>query len=57
VNAYDPNGDTLTYALVDAPTGMSMTAEGVISWRPSLVGNYAVSVSVSDGINTPVVQV
>ncbi len=32
VAAIDPNGDALSYALINAPTGMSISADGTISW-------------------------
>ena len=35
VVATDPNGDTLTYELLDGPAGMTMdAATGVLSWQP-----------------------
>jgi VCBS repeat-containing protein len=52
VNATDPDvGDTLTYALTTAPTGMTINATtGVISWTPTLaqVGSQSVTVRVRD---------
>jgi len=52
VNATDPDGDTLTYSLVTAPTGMTINSStGLITWTPtsSQTGNNTVKVSVSDG--------
>ncbi|NLX56889.1 MAG: tandem-95 repeat protein, partial [Planctomycetaceae bacterium] len=52
VNATDPNvGDTLTYSLVVAPTGMTINATtGLIAWKPTnaQVGANAVQVRVRD---------
>ena len=51
VNATDVDGDTLTYALSAAPTGMTINAQtGVISWTPAAqqVGAANVTVTVSD---------
>ena len=52
VNATDPDvGDTLTYSLTTAPTGMTINATtGVISWTPTnaQVGANAVTVRVRD---------
>ncbi|MCX6743851.1 MAG: putative Ig domain-containing protein [Candidatus Parcubacteria bacterium] len=52
VNATDADGDTLTYSLEIAPTGMTInSANGLINWTPILaqIGNHAVKVQVSDG--------
>ena len=46
--AYDPNGDALTYSLTSAPQGMVLTADGVLSWDPQVMGDYDVTVSVQD---------
>ena len=36
VNASDANGDTLTYSLTQAPTGMTINAStGLIAWTPT----------------------
>ncbi|MBL8346456.1 MAG: putative Ig domain-containing protein, partial [Rubrivivax sp.] len=51
VNATDANGDTLTYALTQAPTGMTINAaNGLIAWTPTAAqaGAQAVTVRVSD---------
>ena len=52
VNATDPDvGDTLTYSLTTAPTGMTINATtGLISWTPTnaQVGANAVTVRVRD---------
>lgn len=58
-NAFDANGDPLTFALTTFPTGMTInTVTGMISWTPSAAqaGNNAVVVTVSDGVNAPVPQ-
>ena len=52
VKAYDSDGDALSYALLDAPVGMTIdTATGLIQWTPSndQVGSYILTVSVEDG--------
>ncbi len=51
VNASDPNGDALTYALTQAPAGMSINASsGLIAWTPgaSQAGAQSVGVRVTD---------
>lgn len=51
VEATDPNGDPLIYELVTAPAGMTVDAEGLITWQPAAaqVGSHAVAVRVRDG--------
>lgn len=51
VDANDPNGDTLTYSLTQAPSGMSInTGNGLIAWTPgsAQTGNQSVTVRVAD---------
>ena len=51
VNATDPNGDVLTYALTQAPTGMTINAaNGLIAWTPTSTqtGSQAVTARVND---------
>lgn len=52
VQAGDPDGDALRYALKQSPMGMEMNAEtGTMSWIPTLGqgGSHDVVVSVTDG--------
>ena len=51
VEATDPDGDDLTYSLTTNPsTDMTINeTNGVISWAPTAVGNFGVTVEVSDG--------
>jgi len=51
VNATDPNGDTLTYALTQAPSGMTIqSTTGLVAWTPTAAqaGTQSVTVRVSD---------
>ncbi len=49
VEAYDPDGDPLTYALSAAPSGMTIGAvSGLVEWVPSAAGTQAVEILVSD---------
>ncbi|MFZ2540678.1 MAG: S8 family serine peptidase, partial [Gallionella sp.] len=50
VVANDADADTLTYALDASPSGMSISATGLISWLPSIeqAGQQLVSVRVTD---------
>jgi hypothetical protein len=50
VNATDPDGDTLTYSLTTKPVDMTINSTtGLISWYPTLRGDYSVVIEVSDG--------
>jgi len=50
VEATDPDGDTLTYSLTTNPDGMAIdSSTGVISWIPTAVGAYDITVEASDG--------
>ena len=51
VQGHDPDADTLTYALIQAPEGMSINNEsGLIGWTPSAKqsGQYQINIRVSD---------
>lgn len=50
-DATDPNGDTLTYSLAQAPGGMTIHAgTGLVRWTPAAAqtGSHAVTVRVAD---------
>ena len=51
VDATDVDNDTLYYSLVDAPEGMTVAEDGVISWIPVSGTNSSgiVTLMVSDG--------
>jgi hypothetical protein len=56
VNAFDPEGDVLTFSLVSAPEGMIIVpTTGLIDWVPTVdqvnTGPYLVTVQVSDGLH------
>ncbi|BDV43726.1 sulfurtransferase [Geotalea uraniireducens] len=50
VEASDPDGDLLSYALTAAPAGMTINSSGVVSWSPTYsdAGSYTVTAKVSD---------
>ena len=56
VIATDADEDALTYQLITAPSGMTLSPIGVISWSPDFnqSGNHSVEVSVSDGTATAI---
>ncbi len=51
VVATDPDGDALTYQLTQAPSGMTVSATGLIAWTPTAAqtGPQSVSLDVTDG--------
>jgi RHS repeat-associated protein len=49
VQASDPDGDALSYALATAPAGMTISATGLITWTPDAQGAFSVELSVTDG--------
>jgi RHS repeat-associated protein len=53
IEATDPNGDALTYSLVNAPTGMTLE-NGLISWQSTAAqaGQQTVTIQASDGTLT-----
>ena len=49
VDAADPNGDSLVYRLISAPSGMVIDEfTGVIGWMPDSAGDYPVEIEVDD---------
>lgn len=50
LRATDANGDLLTFALVQSPSGMTVDEFGRISWQPTIanIGNHPVEVRVTD---------
>lgn len=56
VVATDPEGGALTYALTTAPTGMSISSSGRITWTPSAAGDSGVTVEVRDPQGLPSTQ-
>ncbi len=51
VSATDPDHDALAYSLPTAPSGMSVTVEGVVTWEPApdQMGDNVVMLQVDDG--------
>jgi RHS repeat-associated protein len=49
VQATDADGDALAYRLIGAPTGMSISASGMIQWAKPAKGDYALEVQADDG--------
>ncbi|MCL1478996.1 MULTISPECIES: putative Ig domain-containing protein [unclassified Marinobacter] len=48
--ATDPENEALTYALLSGPSGMTLSANGLVQWTPdgSQTGEYSVSLEVRD---------
>ncbi|QYF93556.1 GIY-YIG nuclease family protein [Massilia sp. PAMC28688] len=49
VIASDPQGATLAYSLIGAPTGMTISDSGVVSWLKPVSGSYSVTVRADNG--------
>ncbi len=49
VQASDADGDALSYALAGAPTGMTIDGAGLVHWPQPTLGQFAITVQVSDG--------
>jgi RHS repeat-associated protein len=49
VQASDADGDALAFVLSGAPTGMTISNAGLISWPRAVAGQFAITVQVSDG--------
>ncbi|MBQ0755250.1 MAG: hypothetical protein KBT86_13485, partial [Gammaproteobacteria bacterium] len=45
----DADGDSLSWALTEAPSGMSIDNNGVVTWTPTAVGHNRISIRVGDG--------
>ncbi len=50
VTATDPEGDPVSFSLLDAPEGMSINAQGVLSWLPleRQLGSYEITIVAAD---------
>lgn len=50
VSAIDPDGDAISFALLNPPAGMTISASGVITWTPALGtnGTYPITISATD---------
>ncbi|MDR0611196.1 MAG: putative Ig domain-containing protein, partial [Planctomycetaceae bacterium] len=48
IEAYDPNGDALTYQLENAPEGLTVAADGTLTWTNPVTGRYTVTAIVTD---------
>lgn len=51
VNAFDPDGDSLTYSLTPAPAGLTMSSDGLITGTLNQPGTYTSTIRVEDGDN------
>ena len=50
VNAYDPEGDNLSYSLLTSPAGMQIDGSGFLMWSPTMadLGDHTVELEVED---------
>jgi Concanavalin A-like lectin/glucanases superfamily len=54
-SATDIDGQSLTYKLITGSTGMSLNSN-VLSWSPNTSGTFEISVSVTDGLDTTILN-
>ena len=56
VEVDEPDGDPLTFALAIKPTGMTINAQGLISWTPTAaqLGQHTVKVSYHTSSGAPI---
>lgn len=47
--AIDPNGDTLTYSLTQAPNGATIDSSGVVRWTPNTEQESILTIQATDG--------
>ncbi|MBA8888344.1 RHS repeat-associated protein [Dokdonella fugitiva] len=47
--ATDPDGDALTFQLVGAPNGVTLSSAGLLAWASPVTGSYPITLRVSDG--------
>ncbi|MAT15363.1 MAG: hypothetical protein CMJ46_08850, partial [Planctomyces sp.] len=57
VTAYDPEGGSLSYALIGAEPGMSIDSSGLFEWTPGTQGTYTVTIQVTDALGMGTQQV
>jgi hypothetical protein len=59
LQAYDADGDPLTYHLDESPADMTITEQdGLVQWRPTAdqIGSHPVTIRVEDGRGEPALQ-
>jgi hypothetical protein len=56
VAASDPENGTLTYSLTQSPTGMTISAAGLVTYTPTCIASFPVTVRVADGVGLFVEQ-
>ncbi|MBP7936251.1 MAG: PKD domain-containing protein [Phycisphaerae bacterium] len=48
VQASDPDGDPISYALTEAPTDMTLSSSGLVQWAPMAPGGRQIRLTVTD---------
>ena len=58
IEASDPNGDPLTYTLVEGPVGMEVDEQGLVTWLPGAdqAGENQITLSIDDGRGSAIQQ-
>ncbi len=48
VQATDPDGNPMTFALVGSPSGITISSTGLVQWTPTQSGTFPVTITVTD---------
>ncbi|OUL33998.1 putative Ig domain-containing protein [Nostoc sp. 106C] len=58
VVAFDPEGQSLQFALENAPSGMTIDATGLLQWHPTIsqIGSYTIKILATDAAGAVAVQ-
>ncbi len=59
VSAFDPDGDAIVYSLLATASPAGMTIDpptGLVTWTPSALGNFSVTLGAADPTHAPVAQ-
>ncbi|MEX1232941.1 MAG: putative Ig domain-containing protein [Planctomycetaceae bacterium] len=56
VSAYDPDGTALIYNLDVAPSGMVISPDGLVTWTPQVVGDFDMTIKITDGAGSSATQ-
>ena len=49
IQANDPDGDPLTYKLEEAPAGVIIDNNGLVTWSNPILGTHTIKIAVNDG--------
>jgi RHS repeat-associated protein len=56
VGVVDQDNDSRTYSLSGAPSGMSISASGLLTWSTPVAGTYSPTITVTDALGAKAIQ-